>query len=243
MKVAPKVAISIPFYKHIEGPTLYSCMDLAMRSAATCGMLPIMSTGCYVEDTRNGAVQYALNTGIEFDWFLWVDADMIFPGDALLRLLEHDKDIVGANYRTRTPPYSFAGIYDGESLNREPGAEKLLAPGLHRMVQMPCGLLLTRFDIYRKMGYPWFKPGLHSEPRDDIYFCRKAGALGYEIWCDHDLTKQVRHIATQEIPWFAPEQLVEVQAGAQIDLVKGQAAAKHRAELSRREFDAAIAAE
>lgn len=234
---APKIAISIPYYKNVEGPTLYSCMDLSMRSAAHCAMLPISSTGCYVEDTRNGAVQYALNTGIPFDFMLWIDADMIFPGDALMRLLAHDKDIIGANYRTRTPPHSFCGIYAGLG-DRQPTAEKLLSPGIHPMIQMPAGLLLTRFDIYRKMGYPWFKPGMHSEPRDDIYFCRKATSLGYEIWCDHDLTKEVRHIAGQELSWFAPEQLVNVTEGAQIDLIKGQAAAKHRAHLSRKEFEA-----
>ena len=227
-----RVAIGIPYYRSVEGPTLLSCMHLSALSAeARIAMLPIGTAGCYVEDNRNGSVQYALNSGIDFTHMLWIDGDMIFPGDALLRLLSHGKDIVGANYRQRTPPYKYCGAYK----NQNPD---LLAPGLHEMIQLPTGLLLTKFDIYRKMGYPWFKPGLHSEPRDDIYFCRRATALGYEIWCDHDLSKEVRHITVQEIGWFAPEQIVRVE-GAQIDLTESAEAAKKRAQLSSEQFIAA----
>ena len=226
----PKVAIGIPYYRTVEGPTLLSCMGLMAASAGKVGLLPIGTDGCYIEDNRNGCIQYALNTGIDFDWFLWIDGDMIFPNEALLRLLSHDKDIVGANYRQRTPPHAFVGVYaDGRDTH-------LMEPGLHRMIQMPTGFLLTRFDIYRKMPYPWFKPGLHSEPRDDVYFCRTAGARGYEVWCDHDLTREVRHIATQQIPWFTPDQIVV--AGAQIDNLKAAEASKERAALSRERFAA-----
>lgn len=228
--IAPKVAIGIPYYRAVEGPTLLSCMHLSALSAdMKVAMLPIGTSGCYVEDNRNGCVEYALNTGIDFTHFLWIDGDMIFPGDALLRLLSHDKDIVGANYRTRTPPYKFAGVYHDQTDTH------LMEPGLHRMAQLPTGLLLTRFDIYRKMGYPWFRPGLHSEPRDDIYFCRRATEMGYEIWCDHDLTKEVRHITVQEVGWFTPEQIVQV-AGAQIDLTESAEAGKKRAEVTRDQF-------
>lgn len=231
-----RVAIGIPYYRSVEGPTLLSCMHLSALSAdAKIAMMPIGTAGAYIEDNRNGVVEYALATGIDFTHLLWIDGDMIFPGDALLRLLAAEKDIVGANYRTRTPPYKFSGIYWDQT------DVHLLEGGLHRMRQMPTGLLLTRFDIYRKMGYPWFKPGLHSEPRDDIYFSRRAAEMGYEIWCDHDLTKEVRHISVQEIPWFSPEQLPNiVTKGAQLDLTEGEAAGKERAALSRQGFEAAI---
>lgn len=235
-----KVAIGIPYYRQVEGPTLLSCMELTARSAmAGIQFIPIGVAGCYVEDNRNGAVEYAMNIekqgGFEFDHLLWIDGDMIFPGDALIRLLAAGKDVVGANYRQRTPPFNYTGVYDA------PNDHHLLEPGLHRMKQMPTGLLLTKFEIYRKMGYPWFRPGLRSEPRDDIYFCRRAVELGYEIWCDHDLTKDVRHIAVQEIGWFEPSQVVrgEGVGNARIDNVKSGEAAKERAAVSAKVFEAA----
>ncbi len=228
----PKVAICVPFYRSVEGPTLLSCMELAMRSAATCAMLPIGTSGCYVEDNRNGCVEFALNTGIPFDWLLWIDGDMVFPGDALLRLIAHDKDIVGANYRQRTPPYKFVGPYaDGSDTH-------LLEPGLHRMAHLAAGLLLTRFDIYRKMPYPWFKPGVHNEARDEVYFCMHAKSLGYEIWCDHDLTNQVSHLGQQQIGWFTKDQIIEVK-GAQINLDENKGMSDDRAAIARREYEAA----
>lgn len=232
MREVPKVAIAIPYYRSVEGPTLLSCMDLAAHSAAHCGMLPIGTSGCYVEDNRNGSVEYALATGIPFDWLLWIDGDMQFPGDTLVRLMAHDKDIVGANYRQRTPPYSFVGAYaDGRDTH-------LLEPGLHPMAHLPTGLLLTRFEIYRKLGYPWFKPGLKGEARDDVYFCNRARTAGYEVWCDHDLTFQTVHLGAQALPWFAPEQVVRVE-GAQINLDKSAEEAKKRAEKSRESYAAA----
>src|SRR5260221_4195374 len=102
---------------------------------------------------------------------------MQFPEDTLLRLLAHDKDIVGCNYRTRTPPYSCAGIY-------EHGDADTMRPGLRRMLQIPTGVLLTKFEVYEKLPYPWFKPSWETtEARDDVYFCHVARNHGYEDWC------------------------------------------------------------
>jgi len=235
---APKVAIGIPYRKTWEGRTGMAMMGLVARSAAQVAMLPIGSDGCYVEENRNGIVQYAFDTGIPFDWLLWIDTDMIFPDDSLLRLLAHSKnvdsgrtpgraDIVGANYRQRIPPYSFVGFYmDGSDAH-------LNEPGLHRMRHLPAGLLLTRFDIYRKLKPPWYRaPRVKGEPRDEVYFCNAAREAGYEIWCDHDLTREVRHIGDQEIPWFLPEQIVKVE-GAYLKAERHETETKERAQASR----------
>lgn len=239
----PKVAIAIPYYKHWEGRFGMCAMDLALRSAATCGILPIECTGAYIEDNRNGAVKFALEYEkshqkydplFGFDYLFWMDTDMVFPGDALLRLIAHDKDIVGANYRQRRPPYGFVGHYeDGRDTH-------LLEPGLWPMAHLGTGLLLVRFDIYRKLPYPWFNAALASdEPRDDVYFCRKARAAGYEIWCDHDLTAQVRHIGEQEIEWFKPEQIRQHVVGAELNMDKSDQIGKDTAADAARRYQLA----
>src|SRR5262249_3768876 len=146
------------------------------------------------------------------DFMFWLDSDMIFPPDTLIRLLLHDKDIIGCNYRQRDPPYMYVGHYMDESGQPNIDVENALRTGLARMCQMPTGLLLTKFDIYRKMAWPWFDASL-TGPRDDIYFCRKATSMGYEIWCDQDLTAQVKHRDMQDIPWFQKDQ-IRSQRGA-----------------------------
>lgn len=211
----PKVAVCHPYYRQWEGETAGCCELLMLRSAGHAHIAPLHCSGAYVEANRNAIVKLALQTGIDFDWLLWIDTDMIFPAETLIRLLAEEplrryrdmpdgwtghKDIVGANYRVRTPPYGFAAhYYDG-------GDSHICEPGLWPMKHLPTGLLLTRFDIYRKMPYPWFPPGDEFHKRDDVAFCHQALELGYEIWCDHDLTFEVRHIAKQEIPWFTAEQ-------------------------------------
>lgn len=228
VKMAPKVAIGIPYYKHWDGDMGMSAMCMAMRSASQVAMLPIKCTGCYIEENRNGIVGFALDVekanNAQFDYFLWIDSDMVFPDDALLRLLAHDKDIVGANYRTRQPPYSFAGWYlDG-------GDGQVLDPGLHRMSHLPAGLMLVKFDIYRKLAAPWYRaPQAKGEDRDEVYFCNRARKAGYEIWCDHDLTKQVVHIGEQQIPWFGHDQIKQIE-GATLNQNRAESEAKERAQ-------------
>ena len=228
----PKVGIAIPYYRVWEGPMGLSAMAMAMRTAAVftklstdddkAGMLPIATSGCYIEDNRNGCVNFFLNSGIPLTHLLWIDTDMQFPEDALLRLLAHDKDIVGANYRTRTPPYSCAGIYEN-------GDTEIMRPGLRLMKQIPTGFLLVKFEVYQKLPFPWFKPGLSHEARDDVYFCRLAQAHGYKIWCDNDLSKDIVHIDTQQIPWFRPDQIQQV-TGAELNLDRSRAQGKEQAE-------------
>ena len=80
-----RVAIGIPYYRSVEGPTLLSSMDLAARSAeAQIAMLPIGTSGCYIEDNRNGSVQYALNTGIDALALLLPHLDRFTRGDWLV---------------------------------------------------------------------------------------------------------------------------------------------------------------
>lgn len=234
MSVAPKVAICIPYYHGFHAEMATSLFRLGLFSAPHIQAACISSKSCYVEDNRNACIEYALEMKVDWDWVLWIDTDMVFPGDGLLRLISHDKDIIGANYRQRTPPYKHAGIY------KEPATKDLLlASGLHEMVQMPTGFLLTRFDVYRKMEYPWFKPGTRNEPRDDIYFCRKAVSLGYRIWTDHDITRQVIHMDEQQIGWFTPEQLRPIERGTSLDNVSAAEAGKARAAQSGEKFRAA----
>ncbi len=231
-----KVAIGIPYYRTAEGPTLLCAMEMAAYSSQFIDMLPIGSSGAYVEQNRNGIVQYAMNTGIEFDWLFWMDTDMIFPPDTLLRLIAHDKDIIGCNYRTRTPPYLYTGHYLDERGNDSLDLENVFRPGVVQMSQLPTGLLLTRFSVYQRPEWNgiWFDASTRG-PRDDIYFCRFAKSLGYTIWCEQDLTAKVRHRDIQEIPWFQPDQ-IKTQRGAGLMIDSGLDDAKERAAKSATAF-------
>lgn len=127
----------------------------------------------------------------EGDWLCFIDADMMFPPDTLIRLLKHgDLDIVNGAYCRRTPPYDFM-VWDLD--------ERPIKPPI-RMELQEVGLAGTAFTIIRrrvfeKMPQPWFEHGKFNNPHaadEDVYFCRKARQLGFRVWTDP--TVQVWHL-------------------------------------------------
>lgn len=142
---------------------------------------------------------------------LWCDDDHVFPADSLPRLLAHDKDIVGCMHRLRRPPYRFVGALLDSS------ADPSMAGGLHRAAMLGGGLLLVKRGVYEALKSPWYReisdPSLagtdsndpdnvDGDVSEDVYFCREAQKAGFEIWCDLDLTYEVRHKNGAEEIWF-----------------------------------------
>jgi len=107
---------------------------------------------------------------------LFVDGDMVFGPDAMLRLLAHDLDIVGAKYNKRAT---------GETT--VPGCEHILAP----VPFVPTGFLLIAMSVIEKIGRPAFS--MQGAESEDVFFCDKAIAAGYQVWCDP--TIKVGHIS------------------------------------------------
>ena len=132
-------------------------------------------------------MQYALNTGIDFDWFLWIDADMIFTGDALLRLLAHDKDIVGAEYNFRSLPLKPTAT---------PITNITDTSKLYKANVVATGLLLIKMSVFDKLEEPYFQFGRDKDWRivhgEDAWFCQQAITAGFDVWCDPTL--QVKHV-------------------------------------------------
>jgi hypothetical protein len=79
------------------------------------------------------------------DYTLWIDADMAFNPDLALRLLKHEKDIVGATYPQRMPPYVTNGRFP-----------KGFGPGLAPADFMPFGAMLVKTEVFKKLPRPWF---------------------------------------------------------------------------------------
>lgn len=133
------------------------------------------------------AVQFHRATHI-----LWIDSDMGFPQDSFHRLLAHDLEIVGCNYPKRLPPRtSTASDLDGKYF--PPGRVGLEQAGI-----IGFGLLLMRASVFEtEYELPLFAHhDEHSYCSDDFTFCRKVRAAGHEIWIDHDLSREVRHVGS-----------------------------------------------
>ena len=62
----------------------------------------LLGMGCDLIGARNGLVKEAIAR--KGTHILFVDSDMYFPPDAIKKLVEQDRDIVGASYNFRSLP-------------------------------------------------------------------------------------------------------------------------------------------
>jgi GT2 family glycosyltransferase len=246
-----RVAVGVPSGRTWEAGTAIDIAGLCAFSTSHGVEIAILNMQTsMISNGRNGTVDLALKEGC--DYILWVDSDMRFQPDTLLQLLKHEKDIVGATYNKRVPPYETLGKLKGDK-------PAVTGGGLHEALLLPGGMLLVKTDVYRKLEWPfywesyswlgedglvrfkkllqdyfrdvppqevldslddsplgdWIKTnytlGEYGEPfqyfSEDLNFCRKARKHGYQIWCDFDLTYQVRHIGVAEIPCKDPKTL------------------------------------
>ena len=204
----PRVALCIPSGDTWKAQMAHRTMALGIYSASHVTLMPINVRTQDTAESRNQMTREALRYGAE--WLLWLDADMLFPPDSLVRLLARKVDIVGADYRRRTPPFPKIGKPIG-----------LVENGMQEVTFIGLGLLLVRAGVLRRMGEPYFvrawmldqaKPDNPSGfATEDSYFCGHARHLGYHVWSDLELTADVGHICENPIPWEAKAQVPGVE--------------------------------
>jgi hypothetical protein len=133
-----------------------------------------------------------VNVGIESnsDFVLMIDTDMgKIPEDALNRLIQHDKDIVGALYFGKQPPFvPIASIKDDKGV-RTPIYDYKKG-SLIAVDGIGFGFVLLRTKmlkdvIARKGNRPLF--AMLDGIGEDYFFCDLAKSLGYEVFVDPNL--------------------------------------------------------
>lgn len=204
----PKVAICIPSSETWKAQTAFAMVCLGIHSAFSNVIpIPINDRGGDAAENRNLMVMRGRGQGA--DWFLFVDADMTFPHDALTRLLAHDVDVVGADYRMRAHPFRRIGLSpEGKPY---PGDHVEPTEGLVERGVIGLGFVLVRASVFDKLPAPWFARTWipeHATPdnpfgfsTDDSYFFHYCHHHGFKVWCDMGLTRQVGHIGEINVPW------------------------------------------
>jgi len=140
---------------------------------------------------RDKIVQYAQYRVPHPTHILFVDADVLPRSNTLKRLMSHDKDIVTGVYHinkkgellwsvSRGDPYGEANSFRGIERDALPNNPfKVKSCGF--------GIVLVKTGVFDKLEWPYWKDELAPGViviSEDIYFCKKAQAAGYDIWCD-----------------------------------------------------------
>jgi len=203
--MAAKIAIAICSHDH--APVTFA-NDLAVMGIYSRAHLDpeieigvATLTGTYIHSARRKMLQMCIEE--KCTHILWLDSDMRFPSDTLVRLLNRDKPLVGINYANRVFPTGFVAF---ERLNDEESVRLRTLPestGLAEVDALGFGCVLMRMDVFKKLPPieedPWFrfdwKPG-ENEVGEDVHFCLLLKKLGIPMYVDQDLSKECGHTGT-----------------------------------------------
>jgi hypothetical protein len=162
--------------------------DFYRAQLPTNGSKRARITGSHVGLNMNAIIDTAL-TG-SFDYICYVDDDLRFDADFVLRLLSHGKARVAPLVCERLPPfrpYLFQGF-------KGPALEYLTLTANDRgLIRVPMiagmpGLIAT--EIFARIERPWFPENIYLKDgsffQGDLQFTKKLYEAGVESWCDLD---------------------------------------------------------
>ena len=193
------VAVLTPCDDSVKTPYLMSMVKMLER---TYTQPPPGLRGLYVNTLsssilpqgRQALADLALKN--EATHLLWIDSDMSFPADMLIRFMQRDEKIIGINAVTRRPPHlSCAQYADGsfvKTISESTGLEKVGRTGF--------GVLWVAAEVFKSMAKPYFNfrwdEGLQDFYGEDMYFFDHVHKLGLEVYIDHNLSKEVLHVGS-----------------------------------------------
>jgi len=163
------------------------------------------AAGTLIFDQRNKLVKTSLEA--KCDYIVFIDADMRFPKDTIMRLLRSNKDIIGVNATTRTEPV----IPTAKNLSINEDGSCAWLPiysnsleGVTKADGIGCGVMMIKASVFDQIQEPYFYFEQLPDNKilgEDIYFCIKAKDAGIDTWVDHDLSMDIKHIGQYTYSW------------------------------------------
>ena len=202
-----KILIALPTRKDIETSTWLSFNRLTVPEGYETNVETFY--GYQIDQIRNLIAKYSIDMG--YDYVFCVDSDIILPGDTLVKLLKANKDVISGVYTQRKADVHVVEVYE----HRENGAilnipyEKMMYKDMEpfRVGGFGFGCVLVNTKVFKGMQWPYFEYRNAEDWRDtvseDITFCMKAEANGFELWCDPSI--HCPHIGDTTYELLGPE--------------------------------------
>ena len=197
-----KIVIGTPVHSYVSAGYAYSLARMIHYTGriGIGGEKPeldyVQVVGSNLVGNRNEIVQVAFESGA--DHLLWLDSDMNFPPDTLIRLMSHGLDVVGCNYPRRIgdPIPTATTKQGGKRIGVWTDEESAKAGKVEAVASLGLGCCLVSTAAMRKMSLPWFDWGTNGE--DGFYFAGLRMA-GYRVMLDHGLSWEIGHIVERYI--------------------------------------------
>jgi glycosyltransferase involved in cell wall biosynthesis len=235
----PVIALGIPSFGMVH--LFFTARLINLRMPMNRIVRHFYIVGKEVGDARNEIVAKALrieedDPSLRCSHVFFLDDDVLFHPDALLKLLSHNRPIVSGLYYTKSSvptPLVLHGDFGGTARSWTPG--ELVECAGHGM-----GLTLIDADVFRRMrdeggfgadpfGNPaWFKTtrdDLRIRPEgvpqvfnqtEDMAFLTRAAALGYQPAVDTSASAFGWHLDTKTMTAYPQKQWAEFLKTGQI---------------------------
>lgn len=185
-----KIMIAVPCMDQVPAPFAQS---LAMIRKPDDDVACSFQMGSLIYTSRNNLSLQAMKA--EFDYMLWLDSDMVFQQDLLIKMKqvmdEKDLDFLTGLYFRRVPPFTPV-LFDQLDIAEDGSCTwtdfKDVPEGMFKVGGCGFGCVLIKtdvlFDVQAKFG-ELFNP--IANMGEDLSFCWRARQCGYDIWCDPSL--------------------------------------------------------
>ena len=194
-----KILIAIPCMDQVATPFMQSLLSLRHVGDVQY----ICAAGSLVYESRNRLAQYAINDG--FDYVLFLDSDMTFEPDILIRLVEsiEGRDFVTGLCFSRHAPRYRPCIYKRLGYEIDQNEMRLIDETYYEYPEgeifevegsgMACALIRTKVleTVLKQKGLP-FSPIIGFG--EDLSFCIKARQCGFRLYCNSDI--RIGHVGT-----------------------------------------------
>ncbi len=232
-------SIAVPIAQVVEPKVLQSMMAMVNYSANNG--ISIQDIGiterCLIDDARNTLTETFLSSSTE--WLFWMDSDMTFPKDTLVKLFEtaEKKDakmVTGIYYQRRggnlpclwsRNQETEAGLVTGINTpkgkeNKYMGSFLIVNPEKKEPFEAHAagfGCVLVHRSVFEVMDRPWFQfiKGVCSE---DFYFFVNAQELGFKLWVEP--TIDLGHIGDAPVVTKADFNKKATQAKLRVEALK-----------------------
>lgn len=175
-----KTLIAVPAMDMCPVPFAYSLATLRRDAPSKISMI----SGAAVHEARNVLAREAIEAGCER--VLWIDSDMVFPDDLMIRLgedLDAGYDMVCGIYFKRRLPVTPV-IY--RSIAAATGQCEVYADyprdSLFEIAGCGFGAVMMKTELLKRAGERPFTP--LSRLSEDLSFCWLAKNVGAKIGCD-----------------------------------------------------------
>jgi hypothetical protein len=144
---------------------------------------------------------------LTYDKIMWIDSDIAFTPEDVLKLYRSDKDIITGAYLLAHGEVTAYKKREGEPYNYEEVKEMT---DLVQIASAGMGFMCVKNGVFESLSRPWFQTAFHTVQindkdytypitGEDTSFCHRALDAGFEIWFDP--TVRVTHHKTMKLTW------------------------------------------